>query len=217
MINEILARVSKILTGQDAECWQEPRAARMSPSPIDHPTLASLLRYWQEKRGERAMPTRRDIDPLEMGSALLPHLVLCDLFERGTRVRFRLVGTVVVKRIGTDPTGKYLDQAIAGPYRDLLAGLHRLVYCERAPVYSESVFTWNGARRIELQHLLLPLAQDGPDPAIALAGLALRSTEPFPPSLGTLSATGQHRETRRSVLQVPAAHDWLPDAGRSVA
>ncbi len=135
------------------------------------PMLASLLAYWQGKRGDRPLPARRDIDPLEMGPNLLPHLLLCDLFDRGARVRFRLVGTIVVKRLGFDPTGDISRRVMTGGYGDLMAALHRLVYCERAPVYGESLFTWGADRRLTARHLLLPLTQDGPDPAIALAGL----------------------------------------------
>jgi len=187
----------------------------MSPV-IDHPTLAPLFRYWQEKRGVRALPARRDIDPVEMGPALLPHLLLGDLLDRGTRVRFRLVGTVVVRRLGFDPTGKYLGDE-NGAWFEQLAALNRLVYAERAPVYAESLFTWGTGRRLEAQHLLLPLNQDGPDPSIALMGLVFRSPEPFPPTLRVLGETGQHRELLRAVLRQPPAQDWHEAAGRNVA
>lgn len=183
---------------------------------IDHPTLAPLLNYWQTKRGARALPARRDIDPVEMGPALLPHLVLGDLLDRGTRVRFRLVGTVVVKRLGFDPTARYLGDETGGWF-DQMAALHRLVYAERAPVYAESVHSWGSDRRLESQMLILPLTQDGPDPAIALAGLVFRSTEAFPPTLRILGHTAQHRETLRTVLKPAAAQDWDDDTGRNVA
>jgi hypothetical protein len=188
----------------------------MPAAIIDNPTLASLMAYWLGKRGDRALPSRRDIDPLEMGPGLLPHLLLCDLLDRGARVRFRLVGTVVVKRLGFDPTGKFLADVMTGGYGDLVAALHRLVYCERMPVHSESVFTWGPDRRLEVQHLLLPLSHGGSDPAIALAGMVFHAAEPFPPTIRTLSATG-HRETRHAVLKTLAAHAWDDDSGRNVA
>jgi len=183
---------------------------------IDQPTLSPLLAYWQKKRGARALPARRDIDPLEMGPLLLPHLILADLLDRGTRARFRLVGTLVVKRLGFDPTGKYLGDEKGGWF-DLFAALNRLVYAERAPVYAESLFTWGSNRRLEAQLLLLPLTQDGPDPAIALAGFTFRCTEPFPPTLRILSQQAQHRETLRAVLKPLPADHWVEDAGRNVA
>jgi hypothetical protein len=187
----------------------------MPASILDHPMLAALLAYWQEKRKGRPLPERRDIDPLEMAPDLLPHLMLCDLFDRGTRVRFRLVGTVVVKRLGFDPTGRYLDREESG-FFELVAALHRLVYCERAPVHAASVFVWGGERRLEVQQLLLPLAHGGPDPAIALDAIVCRSTEPFPPTIRALGASN-HRETERRVLKTLAAPAWSRGAGRNVA
>jgi hypothetical protein len=187
------------------------------PAPIDTPMLKALLDYWQGKRGARALPARRDIDPLEMGPHLLPHLLLCDLFDRGTRARFRLVGTEVVRRLGFDPTGKYLEPGARGSYFELLASLHRLVYCERAPLYSASAFTWESGRQLKVQHLLLPLSHDGPDPAIALVGMGIDSGEVFPPTIRALDGSAAHAETRRFVVTPTALSDWQPRAGRKIA
>jgi hypothetical protein len=163
--------------------------------------LGPLLRYWQEKRGDRALPRRNDIDPVEMGAALLPHLILTDLLDRGTRVRFRLVGTTVVKRIGFDPTGCYLDAALTGGWGGFLATLHRLLYAERVPIRADSEVLWGEGRRMRVEHLMLPLTQDGPDPAIALVGLQFMTAEAFPPALGAIAKDVGHGEISRSVLK----------------
>jgi hypothetical protein len=189
----------------------------LSSSPQSHPVLGPLLRYWQHKRGARALPSRRDIDPLEMSPELLPHLLLTDLFDRGTRVRFRLVGTTLVKRFGFDPTGRYLDGDLKGGWWDLVAVLHRLAYAERAPLYGESEFRWDGGRRIEARLLLLPLTQDGPDPAIALGAIVLASTETFPPTIRALGDTAVHSELARQVLTVPPEAEIDHISGREVA
>lgn len=189
----------------------------MFASFVDHPMLAALLTYWRAKRGAAPIPARREIDPLEMGPALLPHLVLCDLLDRGTRARFRLVGTEVVKRLGVDPTAKFLDAAAEGAYRDQLASLHRLVYCERAPVYAESRFSWRAGRRLEVLHLLLPLTQGGPDPAIALEGMIFRSGEAFAPTIHALAEEAEYEELRRVVAKSLATHEWDDGPGRIVA
>ena len=191
----------------------------MSIETIDQPVLLALLRYWNKKRGRAALPTRPAIDPLEMGAALLPNLILADLFDRGTRVRFRLVGTAVVKRLGFDPTAKYLDETVTGGFGEQLAALNRLVYCDRAPLYSEVVLHWGGHRRLELEieQLLLPLSQGGPDPAIALIGLTFRSREPFPPTLAMLAESAAMRELRRFAPKLSGGPDWGADTGRSVA
>jgi len=163
------------------------------------------------------MPARHAIDPLEMGAELLPHLMLCDLYDRGTRVRFRLVGTTVVRRFGFDPTGRFLADQPRGSYFDLMAALHRLLYCERAPLYSESVFCWGARRRLEARHLLLPLTNGGPDPAITLVGISFASDTRFPPLLRSLNAIAAHGETHRSVLSLPAPRAWPAQRGRNVA
>ena len=189
----------------------------MNSSLLAHPVLSALLRYWQGKQGTRAMPHRRDIDPLEMGPNLLPHLVLADLFDRGTRVRFRLVGTEMVRRLGFDPTGNYLEADAKGSWWELLASLHRLVYAERAPLHAESEFLWGSGRRLAAQLLLLPLTQDGPDPAIALAGFVFSSAEIFPPSIRALGECATHVELRRTVLKTLPSIDAARPAGREVA
>ena len=189
----------------------------MSALPVSHPRLLALLRYWLIKRGTRPLPSRRDIDPVEIGPELLPNLMLADLLDRGTHVRFRLVGTAVVKRLGSDPTGRYLDGEMRGAWFDQLGSLYRLVYAERAPVFAESEIQWGASRRLRALQLLLPLTQDGPDPAIALSCLAFASDEVFPPSLRALAEGGAHEELCRHVLKDLAPLDAQRSAGRFVA
>jgi hypothetical protein len=181
-----------------------------------HPALDLLLRYWNGKRADRLMPERKDIDPLEMGPKLLPDLLLCDLFDRGNKVRFRVVGTNVVRRWGFEPTAKYLDEDL-GPYFKLLGELHHACFAERAPVYSVSAFRWGVSRELEAQHLLLPLSKGSFEPAIALVGVAFRSDEVFPPQVKSLNGVARFEERRRAIVESrdEAAPAHAPD--RSVA
>lgn len=181
----------------------------MAPNPLDHPVLSALFRYWDNKRDGRMMPDRRDIDPLEMGGHLLPHLLLCDLRDRGRHVRFRLVGTKVVKRFGCDPTGQNLEDQLSGEaggdsYFEALAALHLLSFAERAPVYSESRFRWDVNRTLDLCHVLLPMTNGSSAPGISLMGLVARSENIFAPPLRRLSRPGQHVELCRTVLEPQA-------------
>jgi hypothetical protein len=45
---------------------------------IEHPKLQQLFDYWAAKRGERKMPSRADIDPLEL-SFIIGNLILVDV------------------------------------------------------------------------------------------------------------------------------------------
>lgn len=190
----------------------------MPLSPVEsqlHPVLGSLLRYWNAQREGRIMPARQDIDPLEMGPKLLPHLLLCDLQDRGARPRYRLVGTNVVRRWGFDPTGRYLDETM-GPYFAYLGDLLRQLFQERAPIQAGCAFRWGVNRELEANHLLLPLSKGGLDPAIALVGLTFRSDEVFPPQIRSLNGVGRFEQRGRAVIE-PQDEIAAPRTGRSVA
>jgi len=166
-----------------------------------HAMLGTLLRYWEKKRGARQMPVRSDIDPIEMERRLLPHLMLCDIAEHGNSIRFRLVGTSLVKRLGFDPTGQELHDAPRGEYIDFIGGLLRQVYAEAAPVYGESVFRWGAKGRLEARHLLLPLSSRVPRSMIVLVGAAYSSDDIFPPQIRQLAQIATHRIVAREVLR----------------
>jgi hypothetical protein len=50
-----------------------------------------LIAYWFDKRGERLMPARGDIDPVEISWAL-GRIWLGDYLAEGDRFRYRLAG-----------------------------------------------------------------------------------------------------------------------------
>ena len=123
--------------------------------------LRALFGYWAEKRGERAMPARADLDPLEIPT-LLPIVGLVDVLDGGARFRYRLVGTEIVDVAGHDPTGRFLDEVLPDSgYADYLIGLFREVTRERRPLYGESDFRGPGRIERRVRRLLMPLSRDG--------------------------------------------------------
>ena len=78
------------------------------PPDLTDPRLAALYAYWDGKRGGRAMPTRADIDPVEM-RAWLGNLLLIDATPDG-RFVYRLYGTKFVDSFGLDMTGRGVDE-----------------------------------------------------------------------------------------------------------
>src|SRR5262245_2454510 len=75
---------------------------------LSDPRLSALYDYWEGKRAGRAMPTRADIDPLEM-RAWLGNLLLIDVCGEG-RFTYRLYGTGFVQSFGRDMTGRSVDE-----------------------------------------------------------------------------------------------------------
>ena len=127
------------------------------------PKNQSVLEYWQAKAGERAMPSRIDLDPVIDLPKLTMHMFLVDVERGATRFRFRLVGTGVVDHVGRDMTGKYLDELFD----------HEKQYIEVKEDYLEVVrhraprlaivrfFSDLRGRTANYERLLLPLSDDG--------------------------------------------------------
>jgi hypothetical protein len=182
----------------------------MSQALYAHTTLGALYRYWEKKRAARTMPTRRDIDPIEMDRRILPHLMLCELSDHGNVIRFRLVGTFLAKRWGFDPTGQRLTDFPAADYFTYFGALMRRGYVEAAPVYGESRFRWGTKGQLDASHLLLPLSTGGARPGIVLAGMAYSSDDVFPPPIRVLNETARHSIGLREVL---TPGDVTPDDG----
>lgn len=73
------------------------------------PVLEKLLAYWDAKRAGRPWPLRSEIDPAEI-KTLLPNIMLVDITQAPFRVRYRLVGTEIVRFAHFDFTGHFLDE-----------------------------------------------------------------------------------------------------------
>ncbi len=117
--------------------------------------------YWRDKGGEKVMPSRADLDPLEI-PRLLPSLFLIDVVSGSPRrFRFRLVGTRIVELEG-EITNKFLDElvpdvpetAMARHYDDAVEGR---IYVRR------ETLGWHPRERAHVNYdvLLLPLSRDG--------------------------------------------------------
>lgn len=76
---------------------------------VEHPDLKALLALWNQKRGERKMPTRDEFEPRDMRS-YLRRLHLYDVVEGGRNFRIRVFGTSLTIGLGTDPTGKLITE-----------------------------------------------------------------------------------------------------------
>ncbi len=107
------------------------------------------------------MPSRADIDPIEIPS-LLPDVML---IERGVdgRYRYRLIGTENQQAHGINATGRYLDEVLPGAeYRAHVLRLYDECVEMRRALYSECLF-FSPARRDPERHtkvLFLPLSPD---------------------------------------------------------
>jgi hypothetical protein len=127
--------------------------------------LDAFYRYWRSRCGGRSMPSRADIDPIDIPPRLLPNLFLIDVVDGGARFRYRLVGTDVVGTLGWDPTGGFVDEINQSPpYRDYIMALYRRIVGSRLPSFSMSHYPRparpDGGYHAT-QRLMCPLSADG--------------------------------------------------------
>jgi hypothetical protein len=126
--------------------------------------IASLFGYWEDKRGDRPMPRRADIDPLDFPTHL-SGLLLVDVEGEdagGVGIyRYRVVGTAEVELRGRDPTGLLVRDGFFGPNLDDVLGCYELVRRRRTFLYDPLGYWTPEGRWVDEYTLFLPLTKDG--------------------------------------------------------
>lgn len=109
------------LASLDAAIRASTHPRVLGPGFLDRcsPRVRRIYEYWDEKRGNRAMPARRDIDPLSIPRDLLPGIVLTEVLREPPWLRYRLVGTAQVALRGRDPTGQPVHGNYLGAHQGL--------------------------------------------------------------------------------------------------
>jgi hypothetical protein len=130
-------------------------------SQIAHPLLRQVFAFWQAKAASRGgLPSRADIDPIELADALpgaLPALSLIEVTREGSgeRLRYRVVGSLHVEIMGRDATGEMIDM---GSAEDDAAGA---AIASGRPVHAERRFSPANGRSFAFEALVCPLSRDG--------------------------------------------------------
>lgn len=133
--------------------------------PAELPDQRRIFEYWSSKRRGSELPSRSDIDPVDLPPKLLPDISLVTVShqEDGERVfRFRLVGTNVVRNCGIDVTGRVFED-IFRDARDLSVerSYYNQVVETREASYFQAPVNFPGRDFLSSSRILLPLAADG--------------------------------------------------------
>ncbi|MBL8839656.1 MAG: PAS domain-containing protein [Alphaproteobacteria bacterium] len=135
-------------TTSEAEEGGEPRP--------DDARLQRLLAYWNDRRGDRSMPSRAIIDPLDF-AYILGNVVLFGVERDPLRFRIRLQGSTLVQRLGFDLTGRLLDDLTGMPnFRDLIKVAATAVVAAGRPIHRRRNMIMDD-RLLRYEALLLPL------------------------------------------------------------
>ncbi len=141
----------------------------MKRDDIRSERLRRLFDYWESKRAARKLPARAALDPLDI-PYVLANLALVDVLRDPLRFRFRLVGTEIVARDGTDLTGRTTDDHPLPEYRALLRQSYSDVVASSVPAVFRRQRLMDGKPR-HYEVLYLPLAADGVTVDMLLVGM----------------------------------------------
>ena len=139
------------------------------------------LRYWEERRRDRSMPSRADIDPLDIPD-LLPNVFLVNVSREPLEFRYRLLGTQIVRHSAADYTGKSLHDLPEQCPPSRIWSLFQRVVEERRPFSAQVPYVYIPGKFVEM--LATPLSDDGAhvnmifgivqfDPSLALPRMML--------------------------------------------
>lgn len=99
-------------------------------TPIESPTheqARELLAYWQACMAKGGFVMGRDI-PSRQIAHLMKHLIVREPVEGGRDFRYRLVGTVLMERLGRDVTGLLISDVYApASAQSFIAALRRTI------------------------------------------------------------------------------------------
>ncbi|HWA50242.1 MAG TPA: PAS domain-containing protein [Dongiaceae bacterium] len=132
----------------------------LSPDTATHPKIRRMHEYWLSKCAGRPMPSRADIDPLDLRDCL-GNLCLLDVVgEAPRRFRFRVDGSNLASLSGFELTGKFVEDVPDPAYRGFMLALYERVVREKTPVFLAVTADWKGCG-IEEISVTLPLSSDG--------------------------------------------------------
>ncbi|MBT4041864.1 MAG: PAS domain-containing protein [Rhodospirillaceae bacterium] len=128
----------------------------------EDPMIVAALDVWDQARGNRDMPSRKDLDPLTMPPSLLQHVLLVDVeHQPQLRFRWRLIGTHITTRLGRDSTGRYWDELYSPAVYEAMSLSVHWVIRERRPLRSLGFAPVEERKHLASESVDLPLSEDG--------------------------------------------------------
>ena len=110
--------------------WTDPELSRS--------TLVRMLNdWWGSNCGASGIPDRADFD-IVAHKDLITNLLISDVETDPFRIRYRLVGTRIVRNLGAEFTGLYLDELIGPDYPTPWMDYYRAAYQDRRPLLGET-------------------------------------------------------------------------------
>ena len=138
-------------------------------SAIRSDLLRRLVGHWQQMRGPRRMPARRDFDPLDVRFAL-GHISLIDVHRDPLRFYFRLDGSKQVELFGVECTRRYLDEVMPVEHAAMAHASYTEVVDRSEPRYHRRQIVFH-ERLMDYEVIILPFSNDGTQVNLLMTGI----------------------------------------------
>jgi hypothetical protein len=172
-------------------------------------TIQTLFAYWNEVRAGRLAPARLEIEPSRIGSILAETFML----ERAASASypFRLAGTRLCEVFGLELRGTNFLEGWTSPDRAILAD-HLASTCDQGAVSLLTLEAGEGARRVEVEAILLPLIH--PEGAVGrILGAMTPTTSPH--WLGHEKLTQKNLISHELIWPDGRPHSLISQPGRT--
>jgi hypothetical protein len=132
----------------------------LSPEEVGSRLVHAAHDYWRSKIRRNRLPSRRDIDPVEIPK-LLPHVLLTEISPEPFQARYRLAGTALADIYGFDYTGSVLSAEREGEeaYAYYLE-IYRRLCREKQPLFGRDNAHVNNRHHIVYEWVELPLIDE---------------------------------------------------------
>ena len=128
---------------------------------LTSPVHRKLFQNWLDWCGEKPLPHKSHINPIEIGAAFLPYIIMLEALEGGKDYKYRLVGTALTSAIDRDFTGETVANFFAKYDKfEILEGYQK-VRNTRKPLLDVGDFREKDREFITYQRLILPFEYQG--------------------------------------------------------
>jgi hypothetical protein len=143
-----------LLGGEAVETWEFKDL-----SCVGSAAIAAALDYWRSKSVAPSIPSRSQIDPLEMRS-FLSKLLMIDV-ESDREFAYRLCGTRVAAINGKDLTGQRASEVNLGASSQQFIEVYQRVIRSKEPILFTGRLWWQDREWVGFEQIILPLSTDG--------------------------------------------------------
>jgi hypothetical protein len=147
-------------------------ANRIDSNDIPPESLVlELHHYWRSLARADQLPSRSQIDPVDIARILLPWIFMVDVLNDGCKpdYRYRLAGTSNVRLVGRDPTGKLASSIFRDDDRTFMMETFHTTVRERQPTYWHAAVPHDKYHFVNVYRGIFPLSSDGEKVDILIA------------------------------------------------